>query len=53
MDGYVTYTADDEEPKCQRCDRFSGDYDCCNMCGPKRGWYGYCRTVKENEHDGE
>jgi hypothetical protein len=43
----IIYTADDEEPKCGRCDHFSGDFDCCGSCGAKHGWYGYTRTKLE------
>ena len=55
MNKHITYTADDEEPKCGRCDYFSGGFDCCGLCGAEHGWYGYSRTelAKENEHDGE
>lgn len=38
------YTADDEEPKCGRCDYFSDGFDCCGSCGPEHCWYGYTRT---------
>lgn len=38
------YTADDEEPKCGRCDYFAGGFDCDNLCGAKHGWNGYTRT---------
>ena len=43
----VTYTADDEEPKCGRCDYFSDGFDCCGTCGAEHGWYGYIRTELE------
>ena len=43
----VTYTADDEEPKCRRCDYFSDGFDCCGSCGAEHGWYGYTRTKLE------
>lgn len=39
-----TYTADDEELKCGRCDHFGNDFDCCNLCGSEHGWNGYNRT---------
>lgn len=46
MSDYIkeTYTADDEEPKCGRCDYFSDGFDCCGSCGAEHGWYGYKRT---------
>lgn len=45
--GKVTYTADDEEPECGRCDYFSGGFDCCGLCGAEHGWNGYIRTELE------
>lgn len=36
----ITYTANDEEPNCIRCDHCCDKYDCCNMCGEKHGWFG-------------
>ena len=42
----ITYTVDDEDAKCDRCD--SADQPCkwCEAyCGPEHGWYGYRRTV--------
>lgn len=45
--GKVTYTADNEEPECGRCDHFGDDFDCCSSCGSEHGWYGYIRTELE------
>ena len=42
-------TADDEEPKCNRCDHFCGDFDCESQCGAVHGWYGYQRMETINE----
>ena len=28
----VTYTADDEDPECGRCDYFNDGFDCCGSC---------------------
>lgn len=39
----VTHTADDEEPKCMRCDNYDV-WDCENRCGWEKGWIGYKRT---------
>lgn len=46
MSDYVnkTYTVDDEEPKCGRCNHFGDDFDCCEHCGAEHGWNGYERT---------
>lgn len=45
---YETYTADEEEPKCNRCDYLGGGFECEKLCGPEHGWWGYRRTeVKE------
>jgi hypothetical protein len=42
------YTADDEEPKCGRCDNMCIPYDSCvQKCGAEHGWNLYKRTVKE------
>ena len=54
MNKSITYTADDEEPKCGRCDYFSDGFDCCGSCGAEHGWYGYRRTETrsgENERN--
>lgn len=40
------YTADEEEPDCNRCDHICADDDFCGrICGPERCWGGYTRTV--------
>lgn len=46
MSDYIKeiYTADNEEPKCGRCDYFGGGFDCCGKCGAEHGWNGYKRT---------
>lgn len=38
------YTADDEEPKCNRCEHVNDDYFCVKKCGPEHGWNGYGRV---------
>lgn len=42
----IIYDADDEEPKCGRCDNCIGKFDCSGSCGPDHGWYGYIRTER-------
>lgn len=44
-----TYTADEEQPDCNRCEHVCEDYDCDNMCGPEHGWNGYERIEREEE----
>lgn len=47
---FITYTADDEDPKCGRCDYFVDGFDCSGSCGAEHGWYGYSRTERyEND----
>ncbi len=48
---YITYTADDEEPECGRCDNINAsDKWCMKNCGGANYWNGYKRTAgKENE----
>jgi hypothetical protein len=48
-DLYVTiYTADDEEPNCNRCDNIMESIPWCGRnCGAEHGWNGYQRTEKE------
>jgi len=41
------YTVDDEDPNCGRCDHVCDGFDCCGMCGPEHGWFGYSRTERE------
>ena len=43
MKDKLVFTADDEEPKCIRCDN-RDDPLCFKYCGPEHGWYGYQRT---------
>ena len=40
------YTADDEEPRCGRCDNVCDGNDelCVERCGTEHGWSGYSRT---------
>lgn len=40
----VIYTADDEEPNCNRCDNIECAYLCIHRCGAEHGWYGYERS---------
>lgn len=50
--GFISYTADEEEPNCLECDSCTSGYG-CSMCGPEYGWNGYIRTVKvEVPHNG-
>lgn len=45
IDDEMIYTADDEEPQCQKCDNLNApDAFCINTCGGGHGWYGYQRT---------
>lgn len=40
----IIYTADDEEPKCERCVHCDCDeYLCVSRCGAEHGWHGYER----------
>lgn len=40
------YTADDEEPDCNRCDNCNcSDEFCSENCGPEHFWNCYFRTV--------
>lgn len=42
----TVYVADDEEPKCGRCDHINdSDEWCVKNCGAHNGWNGYERTV--------
>lgn len=38
------YTADNEEPKCMRCDNVCGSQDKCDKCGAEYWWQHYQRT---------
>ncbi len=40
----IIYTADDEEPECNRCEHVDDDYFCVKKCGPEHGWNGYARV---------
>ena len=44
------YTADDEAPKCMRCDNLLDD-EKCDQCGPQNWWYYYKRTERIEESD--
>lgn len=40
----IIYTADDEEPKCDRCCHACDDESICmERCGPEYAWSGYER----------
>lgn len=44
------YTADNEEPKCERCDHInSPEKYCIKHCGPENAWNGYRRSIREGE----
>lgn len=46
------YTADDEEPDCNRCDHCCDDFLCVKQCGSEHGWAGYERVeIEESEDD--
>lgn len=49
MGYYYILDADNEEPKCFRCDNCLSGYD-CNECGAEYGWAGYQRTVSKKEY---
>ena len=50
MSGKIIYTADEEEPKCERCDNVCcPDDTCVNRCGAEHGWALYSRAVIEAE----
>lgn len=40
----VIYTADDEEPNCNRCNNVECECLCIQNCGAEHGWYGYERS---------
>ena len=42
------YTADDEEPNCNRCDNMDASDEFCDKCGSEF-WSGYKRTVISNK----
>lgn len=43
MQKYI-YTADEEEPICERCDNFDASDEVCRKCGPEYWWARYSRT---------
>ncbi len=43
------YTADDEEPKCMRCDHCCGSDKICEKCGAEHWWANYRRTETYRE----
>ena len=43
------YTADDEEPKCMRCDHICSSQDKCDKCGAEHWWQHYQRTEVEDD----
>lgn len=44
MKDVITYTADDEEPSCRRCEHINdSDKWCAENCGGANGWNGYLR----------
>ena len=58
--GYkISYTADDEEPDCMKCDHVCGwilidnkgqkHDNCAEHCGAEHGWNGYKRTEEVSE----
>lgn len=51
--GYMIFTADDEEPNCNRCDNCDSDieYYCVHSCGPENGWNGYERIEKDGAEE--
>lgn len=50
----ITYTADDEEPKCGRCNHMQdSDKWCMENCGGANSWNGYSRTEQALKQIGE
>lgn len=49
MNKLIAYTADDEQPDCNKCEYVFGDYDCENLCGAEHGWNGYRRIEVDEE----
>lgn len=47
MSELITYTADDEETDCNKCEYVCGGYDCENLCGAENCWNGYKRIEVE------
>lgn len=47
---FIVLSADDEEPDCNRCDNIDCEYLCIKKCGPEHGWYGYKRTISEEDY---
>lgn len=52
MGFYVTYTVDEEDADCGKCNHCSDDYDCSAYCGAGHAWNGYNRTEYVEEEDG-
>ena len=51
MRDVIVFTADKEEPDCNRCDHCCDNYDCSRFCGPEHGWYGYSRSEVTDEEN--
>ena len=50
MSEYITYTVDDEDAKCDRCDNADMSCKwCATNCGAGRAWNCYRRTEKAEE----
>lgn len=51
-DNITIYTADDEEPRCGRCDNVDGNDELCvERCGAEHGWGGYSRTEESEVNE--
>lgn len=46
-----SYTADDEEPKCENCDFCLDESICLKFCGPDNEWFGYTRTERVEDEE--
>lgn len=42
----IIYTADDEEPNCNRYDHCCDEDYCLKQCGAEHGWNGYERIER-------
>lgn len=50
----ITFTADDEEPDCNRCDNMCESYEFCSkFCGANNWWNAYARTIFVNDNGEE
>ena len=50
MAEYITYTVEDEDAKCDRCDNAGMSCEwCVTNCGAEHAWNGYSRTEKVEE----